>query len=198
MEWLLPLQKMEVGKVHVGNLNRGTKLMAPLAYMDGSFSMPHLSILLPPLPVKEYDPNTGKLLIQLSDSLMTSSKLLALQETLLGAVYLQQRNWFSQSQRSPEEIRSFFQPFLDRDILHLYCPVVVQDKKTPGGNQIEIWKKNVWHKGVRPGLLQKGDVIRIALRLQGLSFQSQNGLTEWTGRFRIQHKIISILHCSGN
>jgi hypothetical protein len=196
MEWLLPIQKMEVAKVHIGGLNRGIKLMAPLAYMDGSFCMPHLNLLLPPLTVKEYDPHTGKLLIQISDSLLTSSKLLALQETLLGAVYLQQRNWFSTSFRTPDEIRTYFQPFLDRDVLHLYCPMIVQEKKAPGAGQIEIWKQNIWHKGVKPGLLQKGDFVRIALRLQGLSFQSQNGTSEWTGRFRIQHKIISILHCS--
>lgn len=204
MEWFIPIQRLEVGKIHVGGLVRGIKPLAPLAYMDGSLFLPNLNILLPVLRVSEYDSETGKLQLDVSDSLQTGSKLLALQETLLGAVFLKQQEWFGTNDWSLEHLHALFQPFLDRNTLHLYCPqqaaasgsggAAANNERRNNHSFIEIWKDGVWHKGMQPGLLTKGSLCRIALRLQGISFQNHAVSGKWTGRFRIQHRIVSILH----
>ncbi len=122
MEWTIPLQKLEVGKVNVGNVRYGEKPMAPLAYFDGPIHMPSMNILLPPLQVKEYDPNTGRLRLSLQDMTQTNSKLSALQDTLLNFVFSKQSTWFPGSRRTADELRLLFQPFVENQCLHLYCP----------------------------------------------------------------------------
>ena len=190
MEWSIPIQKLEVGKVTTGALQRNTKPLTPLSYKDGAFDLQHLNILLPPLSVKEYDIQTGKLILNLSDNLQTSAKLSALQETLLSTVYHQQRLWFGDSNRSREQIQTFFQPFLEQALLHLYCPLQTQEKK----HFLNIWKGGKWQRLLAPDLIQKGDIIRVGLRMQGISFQMNPTTNVWTGRFRVQHRIFCIYH----
>ena len=60
MEWSVPIQKLEVSKVHVGPLQKSPKPLTPLAYMDGPFILQNLNILLPPLAVQLYDEQSGK------------------------------------------------------------------------------------------------------------------------------------------
>jgi hypothetical protein len=68
MEWVIPLQKLEVSKIQTGGFMNGVKPLAPLYYMDGETHFPSLSLLLPALLVKTYDSNTGKLVLSLKDS----------------------------------------------------------------------------------------------------------------------------------
>ena len=190
MEWTVPLQKLEVSKIQPGTLQISGKPLTPLSYVDGQFILQHLNILLPALPIKEYDPETGRLILGLSETPQIQAKLMALQDSFLSTVYLNQRKWFSDSNRSKEQMAALFQTFVEPTSLHLYCPLQTQDKKY----SLFVWKKGVWERLVSPGLLEKGDMIRVALRLQGISYQmNQSG--SWTGRFRIQHRIFSIYHC---
>lgn len=189
MEWTIPLQKLEVEKVNVGAIRYGEKPMAPLAYFDGPIHMPSMNILLPPLQVREYDAITGRLKLSLSDAPNTASKLSALQDTLLGLVFLQQQHWFPGSHRSADELRSLFQPFVESQCLHLYCP-----SNLKGTSGISFWKKNVWNHGVDAESFSRGDILRIAFRIQGISFQQNIKQDIWTGRFRLQHKILYIFH----
>lgn len=191
MEWTVPLQKLEVSKVNVGTVRYGEKPMAPLSYADGAIHMPSMNILLPPLIVKEYEPHTGRLRLSLQEMNQTSSKLTALQDTLLRFVAEKQSTWFPGSRRSAEELRALFQPFVENQSLHLYCP-----SNLIGSSGIFFWNR-VWKKGidVNPQTISKGDILRVAFRIQGISFQ-QNTLQDlWTGRFRLQHKILYIFHC---
>ena len=192
IEWSVPIQRLEVKKVNVGDLQKSAKPITPLSYIDGPFQLQHLNILLPPLPIKEYDLQSGKLVLSLSDSGSTSAKLLALQESLLTSVYGHQRKWFPDSERSKEMIQALFQPFLESDLLHLYCPLQTQEKR----HSLHIWKEGGWKRLSVAGLIQKGDSIRVALRLQGISFQLNPSTNSWTGRFRVQHRIFSLYHCS--
>jgi len=48
------------------------------------------------------------------------------------------------------------------------------------------------HQGVRPTFLQPGDLVRVALRIQGLSFHTHPTFGTWSGRFRLQHKIMAL------
>jgi hypothetical protein len=176
---------VEVSKLHVGPLQKTMKPLTPLSYADGPIVFQNLNLLLPPLTVKDYDSASGRLLLSLSDSPQTASKLLALQESLLGTVFANQKLWFPGSNRSKEQLQLCFQPFVENTSLHLYCPLQTQEKR----HSISIWKDGSWKRLTVAGLLQKGDSIRVALRLQGISYQIDAASGVWTGRFRVQHKI---------
>lgn len=191
MEWTIPIQKLEVSKIQVQQLQKNMKPLTPLSYTDGPIVFQNLNLLLPPLTVSEYDSSSGRLILSLSDSTMTASKLLALQDSLLLAVFQNQRVWFPESNRSKEQIHKLFQPFVENTSLHLYCPLQLQEKR----HTISIWKENQWHRLSNPGMISKGDSIRVALRLQGISYQLDSSTGQWTGRFRVQHKISCIYHC---
>ncbi len=196
MEWTIPIQKLEVNKILVGQLQKSIKPLTPLSYSDGPIVFQSLNILLPPLIVKEYDHNTGKLLLSLQDSSQTASKLMALQDSLLQSVYTNQRIWFSDSNRSKEQLNTYFQPFVENSTLHLYCPLAMQTRTQDiKRNTISIWKDNEWKPLNTTGLINKGESIRVALRLQGISYQMNTSTGSWTGRFRVQHKISCIYQC---
>lgn len=192
MEWTIPIQKLEVEKIKVGSFQKTVKPLSPLSYADGQILFQSLNLLLPPLTIKEYDTSSGRLLLSLSDSPGTAAKLNALQETLLTIVHTNQKLWFPESTRSREQIQVYFQPFVESTTLHLYCPLQLQEKR----HTIHLWKEGQWKKLLAPGLLNKGDSIRVALRLQGISYQMNPTTGLWTGRFRVQHKICCMYACS--
>ena len=185
MEWTIPIQKVEVSKIQVGPLQKSMKPLTPLSYVDGPIVFHNLNILLPPLTIKEYDSATGKLILNLSDASATAAKLLALQDTLLNAVFANQKIWFPDSNRSRDQMTSLFQSFVENTSLYLYCPIQSQEKR----HTISVWQDNQWKKLTATGLLSKGDSIRVAMRLQGISYQMNANTGLWTGRFRVQHKI---------
>ena len=185
MEWTIPIQKLEVNKIQVGQLQKTIKPLTPLSYADGPIVFQNLNVLLPPLPIKEYDSVTGKLILSLSESPATYSKLVGLQDALLTSVFTNQKTWFSESNRTRDQIQSSFQPFVENMNLHLYCPLQNQEKR----HTISIWKEGDWNKLSGSGLIQKGESVRAALRLQGISYQMNPSTGAWTGRCRVQHKI---------
>ena len=205
MEWTIPIQKLEVNKIHVGQLQKTIKPLTPLSYADGPIVFQNLNLLLPPLPIKEYDIVSGKLILSLQEAPGVSAKLVALQDSLLNSVFLNQKTWFNDSNRTREQISGLFQPFVENMNLHLYCPLQTQEKRNEvvaqttrsvsGRHTISIWKDGEWNKLPTTGLLQKGDSIRVALRLQGISFQMALQSAQWTGRCRVQHKISCIYSC---
>jgi hypothetical protein len=197
MEWVIPLQKLEVNKVQMGSFINGAKPLVPLSYVDGEIQFPSLSLLLPHLTVKSYDPQSGKLALSLRDSTGVQNKLQALQITLLSAVLAHQSAWFNQPRRELPELQALFQPMIEGDVLHLYCPVSVQDKKNGGVDSIMVYRSEkggpvLSSHGLRPAYLQPGDSLRVSLRIQGLSFHNHPTFAEWTGKFRLQHKIIAL------
>lgn len=194
MEWTVPIQKLELSKITPGALQTSMKPLTPLEYRDGFVTMKHLNILLPPLMIRDYDATTGKLSLHLPEQSAIYNKLLALQESLLFLVYQHQKTWFPESNRTKEQIQNFFQPFVEGNSLQLYCPLQSNDKKY----FLHLWKDGVWKKLTSPGLLQKGDVIRVALRLQGISYQTNQSSNSWTGRFRVQHRIMCMYHIASN
>jgi len=190
MEWAVPLQKIDVNKINVGQIRYGEKPLAPLAYLDGPIHLPSVNILLPPLLVKDYDPQTGRLKLSIQDNGAVLHTLSSLQETLLKIVFQKQSEWFPGSRKTSEELHVFFQPFVENNIINLYCPSAVT-----GNISIPIWKDRVWSKGVTVGSIVKGDTIRVGLRIQGISFQHNLEADIWTGRFRLQHKILQVFCC---
>jgi hypothetical protein len=190
MEWAIPLQKIDVNKIIVGQIRYGEKPLAPLSYSDGPIHLPCVNILLPALLVKDYDPQTGRLKLSIQDNTAVLHALSSLQETLLKIVFQKQSEWFPGSRKTSEELHVFFQPFVENNIINLYCPTAAT-----GNISIPIWKDKMWLKGVSTGSIVKGDTIRVGLRIQGISFQHNLEADIWTGRFRLQHKILQVFCC---
>lgn len=185
MEWSIPLQKLEVGKIQICEIQHSEKSIVPLAYFDGQNTFPYLNILLPKFKIDIFDAKTGKLDILLEDS-QSQAKLSALQVSLLNAIFLQQSVWFPTKNFTLEMLEKLFKPIVENSILHLYFPVQYS-------NDIHIYKNKVWHTSYEPGLLEKGDTVRILFRIQGLSFHKNSYTKEWTGKYRLQHRIVAIL-----
>ncbi len=194
MEWAIPLQKLEVGKINIGHMINGPKPLVPLSYIDGQIQFPTLTLILPPLLIKSYDGKTGRLEISLRENTQVNNKLLALQNTLFTLVCAQQRLWFANQQKDIVELQRLFQPLIDSDTLHLYCPILEEKKNI--NEKIHIFRTTTngikEYEGVKENLLGPGDTVRVALRIQGLSFHNNPVTNQWSGKFRLQHRILSL------
>lgn len=193
MECTIPLQTFELGKVRLGQLTRGQKPLLPITYVDGDIHFNCVTLLLPGLAVKAYDTATGRLSLHLPPA--TAQKLQGLQDMLIGTVKSQHTGWFfSEKPRPAEELRAGFQSFVDHGVLHLYCPQPATGTGGPPLQPINVYSKGEWKKGRAPAAsLVPGSLVRIALRVQGLSFHLQPVTGQWTGKYRIQHKIVAMI-----
>ena len=214
MELTIPLQIFETGKVRLGMPYRSSKLMAPLAYSDSDLQFHSISLLLPLLTVKSYDPVTGRLAVSFQGAAAAATKLQSLQDMLLSAVYNQQRSWFpGEGGKSIEELRAGFQPMLEHGVLYLYCPAATQSTHidikvykgggastsdtgaggTAAGGTAAGGTAAGWLTGsLSSSVLSPGTPVRLALKLQGISFHQHPITGMWTGKFRIQHRILAI------
>lgn len=191
MELTIPLQTFETGKVRLGPPGLNAKPLAPLAYSDGDIQFHCLSLLLPMLTVKSYDAHTGRLAISFQGASSSATKMQALQDMILSAVFHQQRSWFPRERlKSFEEIRDGFQPIVDHGTLYLYCPSLLQSNQV----DIRMYRGGVWSQAnLSEGSLPPGTPIRLAIKMQGISFHQHPMTGMWTGKFRIQHRVLAIL-----
>ncbi len=198
MEWTIPIQNFNPKNVQIGPFHRNSKNLLSVAYKEDEFSFFSLCLLLPTLNVKSYDMATGRLVLSLAGNTATQSKLQQFQELLFQAIQHQASTWFPSSpshvapaERDIQEIRAGFQPFLEGSILHLYCPV----HHIPPSSEIHFYSKGVWSRGIPAGLADPfpvGAPIRLAVRIFGISFHLHPVTGMWTGRFRLQHRIVAI------
>ncbi len=187
MEWCIPIQTFQVEHVQLGTLMRGSKPMLPLAYKDSDFQFPCLTLLLPTLSVVSYDPLNGRLVLSLSEHTQTLSKLQTFQDMLLTAVVSQHMNWFAGNPKRSQDIRAGFQPMIQNGELHLYYPLSDNvDQRIP------VYRGGHWTSG-KTQPLKAGERVRIAFRLYGVSFHIPPNASTWSGKFRLQHKIVGIL-----
>jgi hypothetical protein len=199
MELTIPLQTFETQKVKLGSPIRNAKLLAPFAYSDGDLQFHQIALLLPILPVKSYHADTGKLAISFhggGSAGIAGTKLQAFQDMMITALYHQQRHWFpGERHRGMDELRAGFQPMFDHGLLHLYCPCAsAQTNGIP--LDIQIYDKRKWTQGpFSPSLLQPGSMVRLLVKIQGISFHKHPVSGMWTGRFRIQHRVSAIFMC---
>ncbi len=193
MEWQLPIQKVEIGNIHIGNpWGRGSnqtqqKPMVPLSYFGTHFRLPFITLLFPPLHVVDYNIATGRLELDMSVSSLACIKLNTLQETLTNAIMYHQQSWFK-TEFTKEEIKAGFQPIFENNHIVLHCPVNVKG--------VPIYVNGVWKPFFDAADLQGGKRIRVAIKIHGISFltrQDKNGEQVWTGRCRLQHRIQGIL-----
>jgi hypothetical protein len=197
MEWQLPIQKVEIGNINIGSpwSSRGLtqKPMAPLSYFGAQFRLPFLSILFPPLCVVEYIPATGKLVLDMSETSLASIKLNTLQDTLINAIMYHQMAWFK-TDLAVEDVRQGFQPIIQDNKLILHCPYTDMSLANTG----KVLFKNVpIYKGgwgdFKPEDLATGTRVRVAVKIHGISFLNRNDSSEWSGRCRLQHKVLGVI-----
>ena len=73
--------------------------------------------------------------------------------------------------------------------IHLYCPIQNEIMQS-----VPFFCDGEWNSaGLQKGRLEPGKRIRIAIRLQGISFLLHPNSDVWIGKYRIQHKILGIL-----
>ena len=189
MEWTIPIQTLDTSKVCISNLTKGQKPMAAFSYTDGELQFHSLSVLLPSLIVKSYDTETGKLALSLSGHQAVLNKLTDLQKIILDTTKANYRSWFSgESERSYHDIVSAFQHIVSNGAVHLYCPLV----NTGSFNEIQVYSGGSWSRGCSSNLFTPGKQLRIAVRFQGISFHQHHITKVWTGKSRVQHRILAM------
>jgi len=212
MEWQLPLQKVEIGNInigspwghHVGERNGSRaiskKPMAPLSYFGTQFRLPCVSLIFPPLPVVEYNSTTGKLIFDMFEMNLASIKLNTLQDTIVNAICYHQAGWF-RTEFTKEEISKGFHPIIQNNHLQLYCPSAsasASASTTEAGvtednvRSIPLFKDGEWYNSFSPSDLKTGTRIRVAVKINGISFLTSD-TGAWNGRCRLQHRIIGMI-----
>jgi hypothetical protein len=195
MEWQLPVQKLEIGNVNIGSpwarsggRELSTKPMAPLSYFSAQFRMNFLSLLFPPLPVLEYSPTTGRLVLDMSETSLGSIKLNTLQDTLINAIVYHQAGWFK-TEFDKDTIKQGFQPIFQDSRVILHCPQGSQLLRS-----IPVFVNGAWKMLEGKDLTSSpGLRIRVAVKIHGISFLMNQEPFKWSGRCRIQHRIQGIL-----
>jgi hypothetical protein len=149
------------------------------------FTMPILSILTSFLKVYAWDSKTGRLDLEIDPSSPSAIKLTLLQETIVGLL-VKHPQWLRAQGLTKDDLKTCFQHILNGSILTIYLHGPNQDTKPVG--RVWIWNKG-WQKGASASSFQKGQLIRVALILQGVCFlQSPTSRT----RLRVQHQTVTI------
>jgi hypothetical protein len=190
MEWTIPAQKVDVSHVHIGSPTKSLKPMSPISYTEGDVRFPSLTVLFPHLTVKSYDAENGRLSLSLNGTTSLLSKMQALQNMFVSSMINGQREWFpGERGRGGDEIAGSFQPLISHSCIHLYCPL----STTGSPNEIHVFSGGKWSCGIiSPSMFAAGKQIRIAVRFQGISFHQHPVTKMWTGKSRIQHRILAV------
>jgi len=191
MEWCIPIQTFQVEKIQLGLIPNGLKPTVSLGYKDNDMVFPSLTLLLPLMRIKSYFPSTGKLVLSLDECPHVLRKFISLQDTITELVHSNQQRWFPNQPfiRKLSELKSSIQSMINNNEINLYCPINENDVHGPN-----IYYENNWSRGLlESGQLAQESMIRVVLKLQGVSFHMYKSTEQWSGKFRIQHRIISIL-----
>ena len=210
IELCIAIQALEVGKIHLSPLklmeDRNPKPgvdnrpIAPLSYLDSGISLPCLSILLPSLKITRWDPKSGRLDLDLSQSnAYVQTKLNTLQDYIVSTVFMQQGSWLGRTDLDHDTVRSLLQPLISGTTLTLFLHGPNPTLKPAG--RAWIYHKGpveptqptqpTWSRGSRPSTFTVGQEARVCVRLHGLCliYHPANPIP----KFRIQHQVISCL-----
>jgi hypothetical protein len=175
----IPYQALEVGNIHLTlfQTDKYGKSIARLSYKDNSIDFQDVSILTPPLRIIDYNPESSRLRLDLSDQHLFQVKFNMLQEYLISTFYIHQQSFLGFSKEMHETIRDHFHFLLNDNVLSLYIFPTTLVKKSDGTT-------------CKVSDLQSGDTIRSIIRLQGVS-QIWNNRDNYF-RLRLQHSIPAI------
>ena len=154
----IPYQVFEIGHIHVApfQIDRFGKTIARLCYKDNSIDFQDVSILSPPLRIIDYNADTSRLRLDLSEHPLFHIKMHTLHEYLINTFYTHQQSFLNLMNRSYDAIRHLFYFLLDGTTLSLFIYPTVFVKTNTG-------------QTCRISELKAGDSIRCVIRLQGVS-----------------------------
>jgi hypothetical protein len=173
----IPYQAFEIGNIHVApfQIDRFGKMIARLCYKDNSIDFHDVSILSPPLRIIDYNSETSRLRLDLSDHPHFQIKMHTLHDYLISTFYTHQQSFLNIKNRSYEAIRHLFYFLLDGMTLSLFI-YPTMSVKTKSGTMCRVSD------------LKPGDTIRTVIRLQGVSqLISREEL-----RLRLHHSVPSV------
>ena len=156
-------------------MDRFGKTIAKLSYKDNSIDFHDVSILSPPLRIVDYNPETSRLRVDISDHPTFMVKMNTLHEYLVSTFYVHQQSFLNLRNKPYESIRHLFYFLLDGNILSLFIyPTVLV--KTESEQALHISD------------LKSGDSIRCVVRLQGVSqIPNKDDI-----RLRLHHSVPSV------
>jgi hypothetical protein len=174
----IPYQAIEVGNIHLSpfQTDKYGKSLAKLSYKDTSIEFQDVSIISPPLKVIDYNVDSCRLKIDLSEQFMFQTKLNTLQEYLVSTFYLHQQSFLNnRTALSYDDVRSLFHFLLFESTLSLYifpnCIV-----KRGDGSIMKVID------------ISPGDTIRCVIRIHGITQIINRNFY----RLRLQHSIPAI------
>jgi len=198
-EVFIPLQTIELKNIHIDEPKRcsgpGIPLyaidrpIAALSYVNSNYKIPTLSIFTPFLKVHSWDSSSGCLKLEIDSNSSVAMKCSSIQEHII-ELLASKPQWFYPYTKKKEDLLANFQHIIHENILTIYLHGPNQEHKQTG--RVWIWKENVWQKGAAANSFKKGQIIRVALRLQGVCFLQTPGKD--TIRYRIQHQTVAIYH----
>jgi hypothetical protein len=173
----IPYQALEVGNIHLNPFqsDKYGKAVARLSYKDNSIDFQDVSILSPPIKVIDYNSDSSRLRLDLSEQSNFQVKLMTLQEYLVSTFFVHQQSFLGIKNELHNNIRNYFHFLLDDTILSLYIFPTSIIKKEDGST-------------CKVSDLKSGNTIRVVVRFQGVSnIKNKNGT-----RLRLQHSVPSL------
>jgi hypothetical protein len=167
-------QAFEVNHVYLTpfQMDKYGKMIAQLSYKDHSIDFHDVSILTPPLRVVDYQADTSRLRLDLSDHFTFQVKLNMFYEYLISTFYLHQNGFLQVKHKTMDTIRQMFYSLLDGSLLSLYIYPTTYVRRSDGSN-------------CRISDIQSGDIIRCVIRFHGISqLNHRDGL-----KLRLHHSI---------
>ena len=198
-EVFIPLQTIEIKDIH---MNEPKKLSGPgippyaidrpiatLSYSNSNYTIPTLSIFTPFLKVHSWDSTTGRLELEIDTHSSVAMKYSSIQEHII-SLLAENPQWIYSYTKKKEDFLANFQHMIHDNVLTIYLHGPNPEKKQTG--RVWIWNQTTWQKGASIHSFKKGQLIRVALRLQGVCFLQSSSSKDM--RYRIQHQTVVILH----
>lgn len=177
MDFAIPVQLLEIGNIHVKPFHKKGNYppLAAIQYLSPSATLRHFTILTPPLQVEEW--GRGRLRLNCERQMQFKAKFAALQEYLMGTIFVNQGALLGRRDLTQETIRACFRTLFDRNILSCFISLNHMFPLYVDGERVAVEDFD--------RLLVAGREIRLLLQLTGISYLAGNPYS-----FRIQHQII--------
>jgi len=131
----IPYQAFEIGNVHVTpfQVDRYGKTIARLTYKDNSIDFQDVSILSPPMRILDYNSDTSRLRLDISEHPHFHCKMNLLHDYLIHTFYVHQQSFLGQQGVPYETIRRLFYFLLDGPALSLFVYPTIMVKHDAQG-----------------------------------------------------------------
>ena len=189
MEFAIPISRFDPTHVHWGEPRISPyRRSIPFGYDDNQMRFSSLITVLEPLRVVHIDWEKNQLILEDVGQISFLSKFEQLQQLINLNIQKHYKNWLEGTTLlSPTNINQV-QPWVKGGAITLY----LSEDPSLLSFYTENGKTQFSEKNVKPG-----DLIRVVVRLNGISLQMTN-TDNWTGKSRIQHHIIELYKVSAS